>query len=76
MNHMETHTEEIVIVGSRYGELADVVNSLYEQGLPVEPEDIKEKLGDDVVYLTPVNNSHDASAVGVYSVSQKKIGHV
>ena len=76
MNNMETHTEEIVIVGSRYGELADVVNPLYEQGLPVEPEDIKEKLGGDVVYLTPVNNSHDAYAVGVYSVSQKRIGHV
>lgn len=72
MNYEETQTEEIVIVGSRYGELADVVNPLYEQRLPIEPEDIKEKLGDDVVYLMPINNSHDAYAVGAYTLSQSR----
>ena len=33
-------TEEIVIVGSRYGDFADVLKPYYEKGEPIEPEDI------------------------------------
>jgi hypothetical protein len=76
MNNEETQTEEIVIVGSRYGELADVVNPLYEQGLPIEPEDIKEKLGGDEVVLMRIPNKHDAYAVGVFTLSEQRLGHV
>ena len=49
-------TEELVIVGSRYGALTDVLKPYYENGEPIEPEDIKKVLGSDVVYMQPVSN--------------------
>jgi hypothetical protein len=43
-------SEEIVIVGSRYGDLADVVKPLFEQAEPIEGENIVEVLGGVEVY--------------------------
>ena len=55
---------EIIIVGSRYGELASVVKPLYAMMTPVAQTEIKEKLGGDVVYLSPTDNQFDDDAVG------------
>ena len=67
---------EIIIVGSRYGELASVVKPLYAMMTPVTQRDIKEKLGGDVVYLSPTDNQFDDDAVGVFTVSQQLLGYV
>ena len=67
---------EIIIVGSRYGELASVVKPLYAMMTPMTQTDIKEKLGGDVVYLSPTDNQFDDDAVGVFTVSQQLLGYV
>ena len=67
---------EIIIVGSRYGELASVVKPLYALMTPVAQTEIKEKLGGDVVYLSPTENQFDDDAVGVFTVSQQLLGYV
>ena len=67
---------EIIIVGSRYGELASVVKPLYAMMTPVAQTEIKEKLGGDVVYLSPTENQFDDDAVGVFTVSQQLLGYV
>ena len=69
-------TEEIVIVGSRYGDYTDVLKPYYEKGEPIEPEDIKTLLGSNVVYLQPVHNSDDPYAVGVFITTEKRLGFV
>ena len=76
MNVQEKSTEEIVIVGSRYGELADVLRPLYRQMAPMAQEDIKKTLGGDVVYFSPTFNQFDDEAVGVYTPSQRLLGYV
>lgn len=67
---------EIIIVGSRYGELASVVKPLYAMMTPVAQTEIKEKLGGDMVYLSPTDNQFDDDAVGVFTVSQQLLGYV
>ena len=67
---------EIIIVGSRYGELASVVKPLYAMMTPMTQTDIKEKLGGDVVYLSPTDNQFDNDAVGVFTMSQQLLGYV
>lgn len=69
-------TEEIVIVGSRYGAFADVLEPYYEKGEPLEPKDIKRLLGSDEVYLQPVGNNDDPYAVGVFITMKKRLGFV
>ncbi|MBP3850450.1 MAG: hypothetical protein J6E43_06505 [Prevotella sp.] len=69
-------SEEIVIVGSRYGDLADVVKPLFEQAEPIEGENIVEVLGGVEVYLSPQPNKVDDQAVGVFTLSQRLLGFV
>ena len=69
-------TEELVIVGSRYGALTDVLKPYYENGEPIEPENIKKVLGSDVVYVQPVSNPHDPHAVGVFLNTEKRLGFI
>ena len=69
-------SEEIVIVGSKYGELADVVNPLYEKGEPIEKKDIARLLGSETVYLRPKRNEYDKYAVGVYTANMNLLGYV
>ena len=69
-------TEEIVIVGSRYGELAYVVNPLYEKGEPIKRKDIKKVLGGDEVLIYPEDNDFDKFSVGVYTRTHRLLGHV
>lgn len=76
MNDSKNVSEEIVIVGGRYGAYADEIQSLFNQVAPVEAEDIRKALGDDTVYLMPVPNDYDPYAVGVFSKTQKRLGFV
>ena len=45
MSTNNTVSEEIVIVGSRHGKLADQIESLYKQESPIEVKDIKNTAG-------------------------------
>jgi len=73
---MDVLSEEIVIVGSRYGELADVVIPLFEKGEPINSENIVSELGGDEVILRPDDNKFDSFAVAVYTVLQRLLGYV
>ena len=76
MTNTDNVSEEIVIVGSQNGELADVINPLYRQGEPIKESDIRKAIGDNIVYLMPVNNLNDDQTVGVYSQTEKLLGYV
>ena len=76
MTNTDNVSEEIVIVGSQNGELADVINPLYRQGEPIKESDIRKAIGDNIVYLMPVNNMNDDQMVGVYSQTEKLLGYV
>lgn len=70
-------SEEVVIVGSRYGELSDAISTLFDQKSPIEQKDITKALGNDTVYLQPVDdNRHDGYAVAVFSDRYQRIGYV
>lgn len=76
MSTNNTVSEEIVIVGSRHGKLADQIESLYKQESPIEVKDIRKAVGDDIVYLSPVSGSVDKLAVGVYTKEFQRLGFV
>lgn len=76
MEKQDSITDEIVIVGSRHGGLADIVKPIYEKGAPIEEKNIRKLLGDDEVVISPEDNHFDAYAVGVYTIDLKPIGHV
>ena len=71
MTNTDNVSEEIVIVGSQNGELADVINPLYRQGEPIKESDIRKAIGDNIVYLMPVNNMNDDQTVGVCIARRK-----
>ena len=76
METTNTFSEEIIIVGSRYGALADVLNPLYKEGKAMEDEEITRMLGGDMVLLHPTQNQYDQYAVGVYTLSEQLLGYV
>lgn len=76
MEKKDTISEEIIIVGSRYGELADILNPLYKEGETIEEKEIIKMLGGDMVLLHPTHNRYDQYAVGVYTLSQQLLGFV
>ena len=76
MDKQDSPSEEIVIVGSRYGALADVVKPIYETGTPIREDNIRGLLGFDEVILAPADNDFDNLAVGAYTSELKQIGHV
>lgn len=69
-------SEEIIIVGSQYGDLSKEIAKLYSQNLRSGKEEIIKALGDDEIYLHPVANIHDDYAVAVYNCNKKRIGYV
>lgn len=73
MDKQDALSEEIVIVGSRHGELADVFKPIYEKGDPIKGDSIEGLLGFDDVILSPADNSYDDYAVGVYTSDLKLI---
>ena len=74
METFEDISDELIIVGSRYGVLSDVLSPLYEKGDPIEQEKINEVLGQDEFYLMPDPNDHDPYAVGAFTTDGSKMG--
>ena len=69
-------SEEIVIVGTRYEQLADVVSPLYDMKVPIKKKDIAKLFGSETLYLKPKQNEYDNYAVGVYNENMSLIGYV
>ena len=51
MTTKENVSDELIIVGGRYGDLADRLKLLFEQEMPIVGKDVKEKLGGNLIYL-------------------------
>ena len=69
-------SEEIVIVGTRYEQLADVVSPLYDMKVPIKKKDIASLFGSETVYMRPISNEYDMYAVGVYTANMNLLGYV
>ena len=69
-------SEEIVIVGTRYEQLADVVSPLYDKKVPINKKDIARLFGSETVYMRPISNEYDMYAVGVYTANMNLLGYV
>lgn len=76
MNTQEPISDEIVVVGGRYGDYADVLKDLYEQNKPIEPEEMRKTLGGDEVILAPDSNDFVPYAVGVFDQMNRRLGYV
>ena len=78
MNKTEQNdsSEEIVIVGTRYEQLADVVSPLYDKKVPINKKDIARLFGSETVYMRPISNEYDMYAVGVYTANMNLLGYV
>lgn len=78
MNKTEQNdsSEEIVIVGTRYEQLADVVSPLYDMKVPINKKDIARLFGSETVYMRPISNEYDMYAVGVYTANMNLLGYV
>ena len=75
IEHNES-SEEIVIVGTRYEQLADVVSPLYDKRKPINKKDIASLFGSETVYMRPISNEYDMYAVGVYTANMNLLGYV
>ena len=69
-------SEEIVIVGTRYEQLADVVSPLYDKKVSIKKKDIASLFGSETVYMRPISNEYDMYAVGVYTANMNLLGYV
>ena len=69
-------SDEIVIVGTRYEQLADVVSPLYDKKVPINKKDIARVFGSETVYMRPISNEYDMYAVGVYTANMNLLGYV
>jgi len=69
-------SEEIIIVGTRYEQLADVVSPLYDKKVPLNKKDIARVFGSETVYMRPISNEYDMYAVGVYTANMNLLGYV
>lgn len=72
----EMISDEIIVVGSRYGYFADKLIPLFDEGNPIEVENIKKLFGSDKILLSPDGSNRDPYAVAVYTDSQQRIGFV
>jgi len=75
IEHNES-SEEIVIVGTRYEQLADVVSPLFDKKVPINKKDIARVFGSETVYMRPISNEYDMYAVGVYTANMNLLGYV
>lgn len=75
-NTNDTVSEEIVVVGSHYGDLADELKDLYDQNKPIGLNEIKDTLGGEQVLLAPAPNDFVPYAVGVFNQKNKRLGYV
>ena len=70
-------TDELIIVGSRYGDLADILKPLFAEEATIVGDDVKRKIGCELVYMMKRYNHHDPYAIGVFSTTTKKhIGYL
>ena len=70
-------TDELIIVGSRYGDLGDILKPLFAEGATIAGDDVKRKIGCELVYMMKRYNHHDLYAIGVFSTTTKKhIGYL
>lgn len=76
MNDLEPLSEEIVVVGGKYGEYADVLNDLYDQNIPITLQEVRKALGGDQVTLAPASNGFVPYAVGVFNDKNERLGYV
>ena len=76
MDQTAIEDNELVIVGSRYKDLADVFCEYYETGKPLEHDDLVRILGSDRVMLLPVRNTYDYYAVEVRTTDRKLLAHI
>lgn len=76
MDQSAIEDNELVIVGSRYKDLADVFCEYYETGKPLEHDDLVRILGSDRVMLLPVRNTYDYYAVEVRTTDRKLLAHI
>ena len=72
----ENFSDEIVIVGTRYEQLADVVSPLYDKKVSIKKKDIASLFGSETVYMRPISNEYDMYAVGVYTANMNLLGYV
>ncbi len=76
MKESEIVPDEIVIAGSRYWDLADSLDALYDQKDPVKKEDIIQIFGSDELLLAPVSINLDKYCVKVTNLQLTPVGHV
>ena len=67
-------TDELIIVGGRYGDLADKLKPLFDRGAPIDEKELKKIIGGDKLFLMRTANDHDPYAIGVYTSTKKRIG--
>ena len=76
MKSPDSISEEIVVVGGKYGEYADVLNGLYDQNIPITLQEVRKALGGDQVTLAPASNGFVPYAVGVFNDKNERLGYV
>ena len=74
MNNNSFETDELVIVGGRYGDLADKLTPLFEKGAPIDEKELEIITGGETLYLMKTANDHDPYAIGVFTPTMKRIG--
>ncbi len=73
----ESSTDEIVIVGCEYGDLADSINNLFDKKDPIVTNDIISTLESEELLLSPVYSMYDKYCIDVSTMfTRKRLGCV
>ncbi len=66
--------DELIITGGRHGDMPDCLTAPFADGDLVNADDIRSRIGCEIVYLKRTHNDHDQYAIGVYTSSKKRLG--
>ena len=66
--------DELIITGGRHGDMPDCLTAPFADGDLVDADDIRSRIGCEIVYLKRTHNDHDQYAIGVYTSSKKRLG--
>lgn len=66
--------DELIITGGRHGDMPDCLTAPFAEGDLVNADDIRSRIGCEIVYLKRTHNDHDQYAIGVYTSSKKRLG--
>lgn len=66
--------DELIITGGRHGDMPDCLAAPFADGDLVNVDDIRSRIGCEIVYLKRTHNDHDQYAIGVYTSSKKRLG--